>query len=63
MDIGYEDNVFDMPGRNVDDNVSLGYIKGYNSSIETYCACLGNMPTKVIWTTFFNPSQRFKTQP
>jgi len=30
MDLSYEDNLFDVPRRNVDDNVSLGYFRWYD---------------------------------
>jgi len=51
--------MFSMPGGNVDDYVSLGYFKGYDSSIFPYYVRLEDLPKKVMWTTFFNTSYDF----
>jgi len=59
MDLGYEDNVLDMSGRNVYDYISLGYFRGYNSFIDPYCICLEDLSRKVMWTTVFNHSYDF----
>jgi len=59
IDLGCEDNLFSMLGGNVDNCVSLGYFRGYDPSINPYCICLGNLPKKIMWTTFFNPSYNF----
>jgi len=59
VDLGYEDNVFDVLGGNVNDYVSLGYFRGYDPSIDSYCVCLEDLPRKVMWITFFNPFYDF----
>jgi len=59
VDLGYEDNMFSMLGRSVDDLVSLGYFRGYHPSIDPYCVCLEDLPRNVMWTIFFNPSYNF----
>ena len=33
---------------------SLGDIRGYNPSLDPYCAYLDDMPRKIEWTTFFD---------
>jgi len=57
--LGYEDNPFSLLGRNVVDCVSVGYFRGYDPSIDPYYTCLGDLPKKIMWTTFFNPSDDF----
>jgi len=59
MDLGYEDNKFNMLGGSVDHYVSLGYFEGKDLSTDPYCVCLEDLPRKVIWTTFFNHSCNF----
>ena len=59
MDLGYENNMFRMLGGNVDDYVFLGYFRGFDPSIDSYCVCLENFPKKVMLPTFFNPSYDF----
>jgi len=39
--------------------VSLGYLRGYDPSIDPYCVSLEDLPRKITWTTFFNPSYDF----
>jgi len=45
VDLGYEDYIFSMLGGNIQDYVSLCYLRGYDPSIDTYCiswrTCLG----------------------
>ena len=41
VDLGYEDNEFNVLGGNVDDYLSLGYSRGYDPSINSYYVCLG----------------------
>ena len=48
-----------MLGGNVDDHMSLGYLRGHDPSIDPYYVCLEDLPRKVMWTTFFNPSYDF----
>jgi len=59
VDLGNEDNMFDMLGEKVDNFVSLGYLRGYNPSIDPYCVSLEHLPRKITWTTFFNPFYGF----
>ena len=33
---------------------SLGAIRGYNSSFDSYCAYLEYVPRKIMWSTFFD---------
>jgi len=33
---------------------SLGDIRGYNSSLDPYCAYLEDAPRKITWSTFFD---------
>ena len=56
MDSGYEDNVFDLLGGNVDDYAFLGYLRGYSPFINPHSVDLANLPRRVIWTAFSNPS-------
>jgi len=59
VDLGYEDNEFNVLGGIVDDYVSLCYFRGYDPSIDPYYACLEDLPRKVMWTMLFNPSYDF----
>jgi len=59
VDLCYAVNIFSVLGANVDCYVSLGYTRGYDFSIDSYCVCLENLPRKVMWTTFFNSSYDF----
>jgi len=36
VDLGYEDNMFNMLGENVDNFMSLSYCSGYNVSLDPY---------------------------
>jgi len=33
---------------------SIGDIKGYNPSLDPYCAYLEDVPRKIMWSTFFD---------
>ena len=33
---------------------SLGNIKGYNPSLDPYCAYLEDLPRKIMWSTLFD---------
>jgi len=46
-------------GGNVDDYLPLDYFREYDSSIDPYYVCLGDLPRKVMWTTFFDCSYDF----
>ena len=59
VDFGYENNVFDILGGNTDNYVSQGYLRGHDPSIDPHCVCLHELPKKITWTTFFNPSYDF----
>jgi len=59
IDLGYEDNVFDVLGGYVDNFLSLGYLRGYDPSIDPYCVYVGDLPRKVMLTVFFNPCYDF----
>ena len=37
--LGHEDNKFNVLGGNVDNYLSLGYLRGYDPSINPYCVC------------------------
>jgi len=59
VDLGYEDNEFNVLGGNVDDYLSLCYFRGYDPSINPYCICLGDLTRKITSTIFFNHSYDF----
>ena len=44
VDLGYEDNMFNMLGKNVDNFMSLDYFSGYNASSDPYCMYLVDAP-------------------
>ena len=48
VDLGYEDNMFNMLGGNIDNFLSLGSFRGYDPSIDTYCICLEDLPRKIM---------------
>ena len=48
-----------MLGGCVDDYVSLSCFRVYAPSVDLYCVCLKDLPRKVTWNTFFNPSCDF----
>ena len=53
VELGYEDNMFNMLGGNVDNCLSLGYLSGYDASLNPYCIYLEDKPKKIMWNTFF----------
>ena len=53
------DNMFNMPGGNIDNFLSLGYFCGYDVSLDSYCVFLVDKPGKIIWNTFFAFSFHF----
>ena len=59
VNLGYENNEFDVLGGNANNFVSLGCFRGCDPSIDPYCVCLGDFPKKITWTAFFNPSYDF----
>jgi len=58
-DLGYVGNMFIMLGGSLDNYASLGYFRRYDPCIDPYCVCLGDLPNKITWTTFFNHSYDF----
>ena len=59
VDLGHKDNDFNVLSGNVDDYLSLGYLRGYDHSIDPYYIYLEDLPRKIMWSTFFNPSYDF----
>jgi len=59
VDLGHEDNEFNVLDGNVDDYLSLDYFRGYDPSIDPYCICLEDLPRKIMWSTLFNPFYDF----
>ena len=59
IDLGCEDNMFSMLGGIAINFGSLGCFSGFNASLDPYCMCLGDLPTKITWTTVFNPLYDF----
>ena len=53
VDLGHEDNIFNVLGRNVNNFVSLGYFSGYDSLLDLYCIYLVDDSRKIIWNSFF----------
>ena len=51
--------MFNMLGGNADNFVSLSCFRGFNVSLDPYYMYLGDLPRKITWTTFFNPSYDF----
>jgi len=60
VDLGYEDNMFNMLGRRVDNFISLGYLRGYGPCIDSYC--IEDLPIKIMWNTFFDFSFDFSME-
>jgi len=54
VDLGYEDNMFDVLGGNINDFLPLGYFSGYNTSLDLYYMYLLDEPRKIMWNTFFD---------
>jgi len=53
MNLGYEDNKFDVLGGNVDNFLSVGYFSGYDTFLDPYCTYLVDKHKKILWNTFF----------
>ena len=51
--------MFNMFSGNANCFLSLGCFSGYNASLDPYCMCREDLPKKIIWTAFFNPSYDF----
>jgi len=56
VDLGYDDNIFDVLGGNVDNFVSLGYL---NASFNPHCMYLVAALRKIMWTIFLDFSLDF----
>ena len=56
VDLDYEVNMFNILGGNANSFVSLGCFIGFNASLDPYNMYLEDLPRKITWTTFFNPS-------
>ena len=60
VDLGLEDNLFNMlKGNAIDKNWSLGTFGGYNPSLDPFHVYLVDLPRKITWTTFFDHSFDF----
>jgi len=53
VDLGYDDHVFHLIRGNVKNFVSLGYLNGYDATLDPYCLYLVDKPRKILWNTFF----------
>jgi len=53
VDLGHEDNIFNMLSGNVDIFMSLGYFKEYDAFLDPYCIHLVDKPRKKLWNNFF----------
>jgi len=46
LDLGYEDNMLNMLGKNVDNFMSPGYLREYNAFLNPYFMYLVDAPRK-----------------
>jgi len=53
VDLGNENNVFNVLDGNVENFESLGNFSGYNAALDPYCIHLVEKPRKIIWNAFF----------
>ena len=51
--MGYANNVFHMPGGNVETFGSLSYFSRYDAAVDPYCIHLVDKPRKIMRNTFF----------
>jgi len=54
VDMGYENNMFNMLGGNVENFVSLGYLCGYNAALDQYYIHLEDKRRKIMWNNIFD---------
>ena len=54
IDLGHENNLFNMLEGSDENFVSLGYFSGYDAALDPYCIYLVDMPRKIMWNTFFD---------
>ena len=59
VDLGHENNMFNVLGGNVDHFESLGYLSGYDAALDSYCIDLVDKPRKIMWNTIFDFSFDF----
>jgi len=59
MDLGYDDNMFNMLGGNVETFESLGNFSRYDATLDPYYIYLVDKPRKIIWNPFFDFSFDF----
>ena len=57
--MGYKDSMFNMLDGNGQHYMSIGYLRGYDPSIDPYCVSLEDLLKKITWATFFNLSYDF----
>jgi len=51
--MGYDDNKFDVLGRNIETFETLGNYSRYDAALDPYCINLVDKPRKILWNTFF----------
>ena len=59
IDLGHESHMLNLLGGNNAIFESLGYFRGYDAALDTYCIDLVDLPRKIMWHTFFNFSFDF----
>jgi len=59
VDMGHENNMFNVLGGNNDNFESLGNFNGYDAALDPYCMNVVDMPRKIMWTPFFTFSFDF----
>jgi len=59
VDVGDEDNMFNMLGGNVENFESLGCLCGYDVALDPYSINLEDKPRKIMWNTIFDFSMVF----
>jgi len=59
VDLGCENNMFNMLRGNDETFESLGNFSGYDATLDPYCIHLVENPRKIMWNTFFNFSFAF----
>jgi len=51
-DLGNEDHMLNLLGRNNENFESLGFLCGYDATLDPYCIDLVDLPKKIMWNTF-----------
>ena len=59
VDLGHENNMFNVLGGNVENFESLGSLCGYDAALDPYCINLEDKPRKIMWNTIFDFSFDF----